>query len=103
MGGGRYFRAGLAGLPSPRVEAPKYPQEPDGLMPREKWKSGAARQADKVRSLIEGESVDDYRHGDKRKDIPGSGQADYDTAPVERAEAKSSPQSVTGFGWSTGF
>lgn len=49
-----------------------------------KRKSASWRRAEKVQPLLEGESVEDYRHGDKRKNIPGSGQADFDTAPVER-------------------
>jgi adenine-specific DNA-methyltransferase len=54
------------------------------MPPRGKRKSASARRAEKTKSLASGESVDDYRHGDKRKNIPGSGQADFDTAPVER-------------------
>ncbi|HEV8361432.1 MAG TPA: DNA methyltransferase, partial [Candidatus Thermoplasmatota archaeon] len=55
-------------------------------MPGRKKKSAVQRRAEKVRPLTEGagESAEDYRHGDRRKNIPGSGQADYDTAPVER-------------------
>lgn len=48
-------------------------------------KSKAQKRADSTRSLIIGEAVEDYRHAqDTRKNIPSSGQADFDTAPVEK-------------------
>lgn len=58
---------------------------------RGKPKSQAERRADKIKPLVEGENVEDYRHQDKRKNIPSSGQADYDTTPVEKKTYKYDP------------
>lgn len=54
------------------------------MPPKGGKKSAATRRAEKIKPLVEEEPAEVYKHGDKRKNISSSGQADYDTTPVEK-------------------